>query len=315
MKKRIDIILPVYKEEEVLRHFNQALFETIAALTDTYQFRVIYVLDRSPDSSFQILKELARNYREVTVLHLSRRFGHQVSLVAGIHQSRGDAAIMMDCDLQHPPSLIPVLLGHFEQGYDIVQTVRAYGGGVPLPRRMASRFFYALQNLMSPVPLRDGAADFRLISHKVVEVFQKQIKEHDPFLRGLFQWVGYSVAWVPFTSPARAAGGTKYDMRRLALFFVDGVLSFSKLPLRFAAFTGFLISLISSGYAVYLLLNYFLLGSFPPGYTSLILVVLVLGGLQLCVLGVIGEYLGRIFDEAKARPLYVVDEMIDGEQP
>ncbi len=314
MKKRIDIILPVYKEEEVLREFNQSLFHAIAALTNTYQFRVIYVLDRSPDGSFEILKELARDYREVTVLHLSRRFGHQVSLVAGIHRSRGDAAIMMDCDLQHPPALIPVLLRHFEQGYDIVQTVRAYGEGASLPKRIASRSFYALQNLMSPVPLRDGAADFRLISRKVVEVFQQHFREHDPFLRGLFQWVGYSVAWVDFVSPPRGAGGTKYDIRRLALFFVDGVLSFSKLPLRLAAFTGFLISFVSIAYGVYLLLTYFFLGSLPRGYTSLILVVLALGGLQLCVLGVIGEYVGRIFDEAKARPLYVVDETIGEEQ-
>ncbi len=315
MKKLVDIILPAYKEEEVLREFNASLFQTLTSLTETYQFRVIYVLDRSPDCSFEVLKELAGIHPEVLVLHLSRRFGHQVSLVAGIHQSKGDAAIMMDCDLQHPASLIPVLLDHFERGHDIVQTIRTYGDGVSKPKRIASRLFYALQNVVSPVPLQDGAADFRLISRKVVEVFQRDFTEHDPFLRGLFQWVGYSTAWVPFTSPPRGGGSTKYDLRRLMLFLVDGVLSFSKLPLRLAAITGFLISFASAAYGVYLLLAYVFSGALPPGYPSIILAVLMLGGLQLSVLGVIGEYLGRIFDEVKNRPLYIVDETIGGQQP
>jgi dolichol-phosphate mannosyltransferase len=221
---------------------------------------------------------------------------------------------MMDCDLQHPPSLIPVLLDYFENNYDVVHTIRSYGKSVSMSKRVTSGLFYVLQNAMSPEPLRDGAADFRLISRKVVDVFQRELREHDPFLRGLFQWVGYSAAWVPFTSPPRGAGSTKYNFRRLILFLVDGVLSFSKLPLRFAAFTGFLISFAGTLYAVYLLTAYVLFGSLPRGYTSLMLVVLVLGGLQLCVLGVIGEYIGRIFDEVKNRPLYVVDEMI-GREP
>lgn len=313
MKKQIDIILPVYKEEEVLPHFNASLFQTINALKDVYCFRVVYVLDRSPDRSYEVLRELALQHAEISIIHLSRRFGHQASLMAGIHHSTGDAVIMMDCDLQHPPSLIPILLDQFEKGYEIVHTVRTYGAKVPLSKRLTSKLFYAIQNAMSPVALRDGAADFRLISRRVLAVLRDQLNEHDPFLRGLFQWIGYSSAWVPFKSSPRQAGVTKYDFSRLLLFFADGVLSFSKVPLRIATFAGLLVSAGSALYGIYLVWVYFSVGSFPRGYASLMLIILVLGGLQLCVLGVIGEYLGRIFDEVKNRPLYLIDEVFPGE--
>jgi glycosyltransferase involved in cell wall biosynthesis len=233
-----------------------------------------------------------------------------MSLVAGIDQSNGDAVIMMDCDLQHPPELIPVLLEKFEIGNDIVHTVRIYSEKVPLPRRLASSLFYRLQNALSPVDLRDGAADFRLISRKGVKVFQSSIREHDQFLRGLFQWVGFSSTYVSFVCSKRIAGQTKYDLRRLLAFFASGMVSFSKVPLRIATLVGFMISCASILYGLYLVVVFFARGDLPPGYTSLILVILLLGGLQLLVLGMIGEYIGHLFDEAKGRPLYVVDEVI-----
>jgi dolichol-phosphate mannosyltransferase len=310
--KTVDIVLPAYNEEAGLRVFHATLMQVLTPLQSKYIFKIIYVLDRSTDNSLDVLTQLAAKHPNVTILHLSKRFGHQMSLVAGIDHSSGDAVIMMDCDLQHPPQLIPVLLDQFEAGFDIVHTVRTYGGKTSLARKIASSFFYHFQNELSPVELQEGAADFRLISRKVARVFQTQIREHDQFLRGLFKWVGFSSTFVSFVSPPRFAGKTKYDLRRLATFFVLGMISFSKVPLRIASFIGFFISCMSLLYGVYLIGVFFRVRHLPAGYTSLIVVSLFMGGLQLTVLGMIGEYLGHVFDETKKRPLYIVDQVVAG---
>lgn len=308
--KTIDIVLPAYNEEAGLRMFHATLTKVLRPLESKYIFNIIYVLDRSTDNSFDVLRQLAVTHPNVTILHLSRRFGHQMSLVAGIDHTNGDAVIMMDCDLQHPPHLIPVLLDQFEGGFDIVHTVRTYGGKTSFARKLAASFFYQFQNKLSPVELKEGAADFRLISRKVACVFQTEIREHDQFLRGLFKWVGFSSTFVCFVSPPRFAGKTKYDLRRLTAFFVLGMISFSKVPLRIASFIGFFISCVSLLYGVYLIGVFFRDRHLPAGYTSLIVVSLFMGGLQLTVLGMIGEYLGHVFDETKKRPLYIVDEVV-----
>lgn len=309
--KTVDIVLPVYNEEQGLPQFHQALCEVLDRLLDRYQFQVIYVLDRSGDGSYDVLKRLAAGRPDVMVIHLARRFGHQMSLVAGLDHSRGDAVIMMDCDCQHPPELIPLLLDKFEAGYDVVHGIRTYDSSTPVLKRWTSGIFYRLQNLLSPIEIPLGAADFRLVSKKVAAVFREGVREQNQFLRGLFQWVGFRSAQVPFASPPRVAGRTKYRPLALLAFSIVGITSFSKLPLRLATLTGFLLSSLSLLYGVWLLFIYFTAGHLPPGYTSLILMVLFMGGLQLTVLGILGEYIGSIFDEVKRRPLYVVDEIVD----
>src|SRR5437016_656819 len=308
----IDSILPVYNEEDGIVAFHESLSAVLGRLTDRYRFNVIYVLDRSSDNTFGVLKRLSELYNHITVLHLSRRFGHQMSLVAGIDHSRGDALIMMDCDQQHPPAVIPLLLEKFEEGFEIVHTVREYDPVAGSLKKWTSRMFYRLQNALSPVDLRAGAADFRLISRKVVCVFQTSIREQNQFLRGLFQWIGYSGATVCFVSTPRVAGSTKYRAGQLIAFAVIGILSFSKLPLRLASLLGFTISTMSLLYGIALIVYYFWAGHVPRGYTSLIVVILFMGGLQLTFLGIMGEYMGSVFDEVKRRPLYVVDEIVQG---
>lgn len=310
--KDIDIVLPVYNEEQCLRRFHEALDKQLALLTDRYRFRILYVLDRCPDNSLGVLREIAARDLRVTVLRLSRRFGHQMSLVAGIDHCNGDAVIMMDCDLQHPPEVIPCLLEKFEEGYDVVHTLRRYDPASGLTKRSTSHLFYKLQNALSPVKIQEGAADFRLISKKVASVFQNSIREQNQFLRGLFHWVGFESAQVSFLSPARLAGHTKYRPLRLVAFSIAGITSFSKVPLRFATLLGFSISSLSVLYGIYLICVFFFAGHLPPGYTSLIVVTLFMGGLQLTVLGILGEYVGSIFDDVKSRPLYIVDEIIAG---
>jgi polyisoprenyl-phosphate glycosyltransferase len=310
--KTIDIILPVYNEEENIVAFHGALTAVLDELAERYRFQVIYVLDRSRDNSFLVLWKLAQRCGNVTVLHLSRRFGHQMSLVAGIDQSTGDAVIMMDCDLQHPPAVIPKLLEKFEEGYEIVHTIREYDERIGAFKKWTSRIFYRLQNALSPVEIQEGAADFRLISGKVARVFREGVREQNQFLRGLFQWVGFRSTYVRFVSPPRAAGQTKYPLVRLLTFSLVGITSFSKVPLRIASILGFIMSMVSLLYGFWLIASYFRKGDFPPGYTSIIVLVLFIGGLQLTVLGILGEYLGAIFDEVKRRPLYIVDELVRG---
>jgi polyisoprenyl-phosphate glycosyltransferase len=307
--KTVDVVLPVFEEEEVLDAFHASLTSVLESLKERYRFGVCYVLDRSGDDSIGVLRRLAERDAAVKVVHLSTRFGHQMSLVAGIDQSEADAVIMMDCDLQHPPAVIPRLLEQFESGYDIVHAIREYDEQTGPFKRWSSRMFYRLQNTLSPVEMQPGAADFRLISRKVARLFQTSIRERSQFLRGLFQWVGFRSASVSFVSPARAHGTTKYDLKRLITFSVTGILSFSKIPLRVATLLGFFISILSLVYGFWLIGRFFV-GHMPPGYTSLIVMMLFLGGLQLTVLGILGEYLGSVFDEVKQRPLYIVDEVI-----
>lgn len=308
--RQIDIILPVYCEEAGIQLFDERLRSVLAALGPRYRFRILYVLDRSPDRTFEILREIALSHDDTVLIHLSSRFGHQASLLAGLDHSTGDAAIMMDSDLQHPPELIPLLLERFEQGFDVVQALRQYPPRTPFFKRLASGLFYRLQNFLSPVRLEPGCADFRLLSRKVVQVFQNQIRERSPFLRLLVAWAGFRTAYVPFVAAPRARGETQYTFRRLVAFFFDGILSFSRVPLRMAAIMGLLAAAAGLLYGAFLLYGYLRYQDYPRGYASLISVVLVLGGLQLVILGILGEYIGHILDEVKARPLYLIDEIV-----
>jgi dolichol-phosphate mannosyltransferase len=308
--KTIDIILPVYNEEDGISSFHKKLSAVLEGLRDRYLFNVIYVLDRSQDNTFGVLKSLSERDANLTVLHLSRRFGHQMSLVAGLDYSRGDAVIMMDSDQQHPPAVIPLLLDKFEEGFEIVHTVREYEPTAGFLKTWTSHMFYRMHNLFSPVQLRVGAADFRLISRKVVSVFQTSIREQNQFLRGLFQWIGYSSATVHFVGGQRVAGKTKYRPLRLIALASIGILSFSKLPLRLASLLGIAISSVSLLSGIVLIVHYLWVGHVPRGYISLAVVIMLIGGLQLTFLGILGEYVGSIVDEVKRRPLYVIDEII-----
>jgi dolichol-phosphate mannosyltransferase len=305
----IDIILPVYNEQEGLPAFHKALTSVLSGLSEQYTFYIIYVLDRSRDNSLDVLRTIAELDNRVTVIHLSRRFGHQMSLVAGLDYSSADASILMDCDLQHPPEVIPKLLEKLEGGYDIVQAIRTYDRRIGVSKQWTSRIFYRLQNSLSPIRIPEGAADFRLLSRKVRRVFQQSIREQNQFLRGLVQWVGFRQASVEFVSPPRHVGTTKYRWRQLLTFSITGITSFSKVPLRCAAILGLVIFLLSLMYGTYALAVYAIVGHLPRGYTSLIVGISFMGGIQLLVLGILGEYLGAVFDEAKRRPLYIVDEV------
>ena len=307
MMQTIDIICPVFREEETIRFFHARLASIADKLASNYSVRILYVLDPSHDKTQSILAEICDSDSRVELLVLSRRFGHQLALVAGMDYSHGDAIIMLDSDLQHPPELITQLVEIWRSGVDIVQCIRQDGSESGLVKRLMSRWFYKTFLRVGHVHLPVGAADYRLMSRRVADVFRTHLDEHNPFLRGLVGWVGFKIAYVPFTPIARERGQSKYNASSLINFAVNGICSFSKAPLRFCIGAGCILAALSILSAIIQIAIYFL-GTFEvPGWASIFATVSFIGGIQLFFLGVVGEYIGLIFDEVKNRPRYIVD--------
>lgn len=311
MKPSLTVISPVYNEEPVIADFYAELRRVLNGLIDRYESTILFVVDKSTDATMDVLKGIAASDPAVRVLLLSSRFGHQMSLLAGIDHADADAVIMMDSDLQHPPALITVLLDQFEKGYEIVYTVREDTPEIGFLKRFTSKMFYRLINRISQVPINESAADFRLISRRVADIFKTRIRERNQFLRGLFSWIGFKSIGVAFPVGVRRAGTSKYSLGRMARFGVEGILSFSKRPLQAAVYLGFLFALFGLVYAFVTFVQYFIYASLPSGWTTLTILISMFSGVQLIFLGILGEYIGAIFDEVKARPHYLVEEKIN----
>ena len=309
--KSLTVICPVYLEEEVIEEFYNRLRNVLIRVEKNYQVRILFVVDRCSDNSLEILKRIANSDNTVSILALSSRFGHQMALLAGIDYSNSDAIIMMDSDHQHPPELIPKLIEAYEQGFDIVQTLRHDPHEIDLFKRLSSKAFYWLLNQLSDTPIAENTADFRLISQKVAIVFRSNIRERNMFLRGLFSWVGFNSITIPFDAQIRPGGKSKYSVGKMVRFGIDGILSFSKKPLRAAVVLGFILAILGFILALATTIQYFYTRSFPPGWTTLIILVTIFSGTQLIFMGILGEYIGAIFDEVKARPHYLVEEAIN----
>jgi polyisoprenyl-phosphate glycosyltransferase len=311
MQKSLQIVCPVYNEQDVIELFHETLCTVLTTIEDRYLWRILYVMDRSSDDTLTILKRLSTLENRVQVLVLSSRFGHQMSLVAGIDHCNSDAVIMMDSDLQHPPELIPELLDAFEQGNDIVYTIRKTPKDKSFFKRFGSNGFYRIMSWLSEVPLTLGESDYRLISRGIADIFKNNIRERNQFLRGLFRWVGFNRCGVNYEASDRTEGKSKYNWPRMLRLASDGIISFSKKPLQYAILLGLSFSLLGLIFSLYVFFNYFISEQVPSGWTTLSILISVFGGIQLLFLGIIGEYLGAIFDEVKARPLYLVEERIN----
>lgn len=309
--KTLSVISPVFNEEEVIEQFYNELKRVLTTEVREYDSTMLFVVDRSTDRTLEMLERIAATDPALKILALSSRFGHQMSLLAGIDVADSDVVIMMDSDLQHPPSLIPELLRKFEEGYDIVYTIRQDGGETGPLKQWTSRLFYRFINSVSQVPILESAADFRLISRRVARIFQEEIRERNQFLRGLFSWVGFKNTGVQFKSRARAAGGSKYSVGRLFQFAAHGLVSFSKRPLQAAIYIGVLFAFLGFALALLTLIAYLTDRSAPPGWATLAILIPVFSGIQLIFLGVLGEYVGAIFDEVKNRPHYIVEKKIN----
>src|SRR5262249_30554990 len=304
----LSIVCPAYQEEEVLLHFHRELCAVIDSLEEPWTIEIVYVDDGSSDGTLQVMRHLAGADQRVRYLSLSRNFGHQASLTAGLEHAAGDVVVTMDSDLQHPPAFLPELLRKWKQGFDIVLTIREEDQRLSLFKRITSRWFYRIMGMLSDTDIRLSAADYRLMSRKAVDALL-QLRESHRFLRGMVQWLGFRVAEVPFRPGVRRAGVSKYTLRRMFSLAVDGLLSFSKAPLRFAFVAGLISILCSLLFTVWAMMRLISShGGFEFGWALLLIATQFIGGCILLSLGIVGESVGRIYQQVKGRPLYLLKE-------
>ena len=305
----ISVILPVFNEQENIPAVAYEVSRQLERLTAS--FELIFVDDGSTDESLRVLADLSRHDSHIKAVRLSRNFGHQVAISAGLEYARGDAVIVMDADLQHPPELIPELIAHWKDGYDVVYTIRLGQTHANFFKRFTAALFYRVLNHICDIDISIDAntPDFRLLDRRVVDVLRR-LPERARFVRGLVRWVGFRQKAVHFTARRRTRGTTKYPLSRMLRFSMDGVTAFSTMPLRFASYLGGLAALGAIPYAGWAVYKRLFTDDAVHGWASVVVAVLILGGVQLICLGIIGEYLGRVYEESKGRPLYITDEVI-----
>jgi len=302
---KLSIIIPAYNEAPNLG----PLYERLRRVweEEPADWELLLVDDGSTDGTYEEALRLNARDPRVQAISFSRNFGHQMALTAGLDLADGDAVIVMDADLQHPPELITDFVKRWKEGYDIVYTVRASTEDASWSKRITSALFYRIFKRLSGFAINVNAADFRLLDRKVVLSF-RGIRERVRFLRGLTSWVGYRSTAVPYHAGKRQSGQSKYSLRRMVSFAVDGLTSFSAAPLHMAVYLGFGLAVVGFLYSAYALYARFLSHTAISGWTSLIMVSLIIGGVQLIVLGIIGIYIGKLYDEVKQRPLYLVQK-------
>ena len=296
----VSVVAPVYNEEGTVGEFHARVCSALEGLP----FELVLVDDGSSDGSPLMLETLAASDPRVRIVHLSRNFGHQTALTAGLDHAQGDAVVMLDADLQDPPELIPTMLEHWRAGCDVVYAVREHRSGESRFKLTTARWFYSLFDKLAQVELQHNSGDFRLLDRRALDALLS-MRERNRFLRGMTVWVGYTQAAVPYQRDSRYAGETKYTLSKMLRFSLDAISSFSHRPLQLATLLGFLISTMAF-IAIPVVIVLRILGSYLPGFSALTIVVLLLGGIELIAIGIIGEYVGRIYDEVKGRPLYLV---------
>jgi glycosyltransferase involved in cell wall biosynthesis len=305
MSVTFSIVVPVFNEESVIDEFSRRVLAVMDSLGEP--FEVIFVDDGSTDATFQKASLWASKSPSIKALKLSRNFGHQVALTAGMDAASGRAVVVMDGDLQHPPELIPQMASKWAEGFHVVNTARMETVGIPLKKKIFSKIFYKVINMDSEVPIYPDSADFRLMDRAAVEAF-RQLREQDRFVRGLTSWIGFKQTSVPFNAPERHSGESKYTLRKMVKFAVNGITSFTTLPLKAVGIFGLVVAAASFIYAAFALYEKIVLGITVEGWTSLLVGILFLGGVQLISIGVLGAYIARIFTQVKNRPLYFVQE-------
>ena len=311
--KTISLLIPAYNEEQVLEY----LFPRLNALAQSqkeYAFEFLFINDGSKDATLDIIKEYAEKDTRVSYINLSRNFGKEIGMVAGLDHAKGDAVVVIDADLQDPPELIPEMISLWEEGYDDVYAKRRSREGESWLKKFTSKQYYRLLQRVTRVPIQEDTGDFRLLDRRVVEAL-KQFRESQRNAKAMFSWVGFRKKEILYDRDPRAAGETKWNYVKLIELALDGITSFTTAPLRLSTYAGIIISGLTFIYLIVLIVRTIFFGTDLAGYPSMMAVILFLGGVQLISLGIIGEYVGRIFNETKGRPLYFVEEYHDGTAP
>ncbi len=296
----LSVVAPMLDEEGTALLF----CERMRSALDGLPWELVVVDDGSKDATPRILAELAAEDERIKVVSLSRNFGHQTAITAGLDHAAGDVVVMIDSDLQDPPELIPTMLEHWRSGSDVVYAIRTDRSGESAFKLRTASWFYRIMSKASDVPLAQNAGDFRLLDRRALDALLA-MRERNRYLRGMTSWVGFTQTAVPYSRDARHAGQTKYPIRKMIRFALDAITSFSRAPLQIATVAGFLFAALAF-LAIPVAIVFRIFGAFVPGVTTTVVAVLLLGGIQLMAIGMIGEYVGRIYDEVKRRPLYVV---------
>lgn len=305
--KKVSFVVPVFNEEENIHEFYRRLTKVMAPLP--YDYEILFIDDGSKDHTSQLVRELAQQDPHVQGYVFARNFGHQLALTCGLDQSTGDAVISMDGDLQHPPEMVPQLLEKWEQGYEIVQTVRKATEDATWFKNITSRLYYKLINSMSEVRITPGGSDFRLMDRKAVDALNR-FRERARFIRGMVNNLGFRYTTIEFVAPPRFAGHSKFSLKKMLRFALDGITAFSRVPLRLALYVGCVAGLCSLLLLLHVIYVKYVEQDAVPGWTTLACAEFFLGGVELIGIGIVGEYVGRIFDEVKQRPLYIIREHI-----
>lgn len=311
--KTISILIPAYNEEPVLEQLMIRL-GTLAQNVKNYNFEFLFVNDGSKDKTLQLIREFAEKDPRVSYINLSRNFGKEIGMIAGLDHVQGDATVVIDADLQDPPELIPEMIKLWEEGYDDVYAKRRSREGETALKKFTSRMYYKTLQSVTRIPIQEDTGDFRLLDRRVVEAL-KEFRESQRNTKAMFSWVGFYKKEILYDRDPRAAGETKWNYVKLIELAVDGITSFTTAPLRIATYSGIVVSALAFIYLLVIIFQTIFFGNNLAGYPSMMAVILFLGGVQLLSLGIIGEYIGRIFNETKQRPLYLIEEYHSGSTP
>lgn len=304
--KTITILVPAYNEAAVLPKLFARL-DTLAHSVSSYHFEFLFVNDGSRDDTFPLIQAQAEKDSRISYINLSRNFGKEIAMCAGIDHANKDALVIIDADLQDPPELIPQMIKHWEEGYDDVYAKRSERLGESWLKKLTSQYFYKILQKSTSIPIQKDTGDFRLLDRRCIDALQ-QFRETERYTKGFFSWIGFKKKEITYIRDPRAAGETKWNYLKLVNLAIDGIVSFTTAPLRISTILGMLVSFAAFIYIIVIIIRTLILGIEAAGYPSMMAVILFLGGVQLLSLGIIGEYVGRIFNETKRRPLYFVEE-------
>ncbi len=306
---KISVVVPCYNEEDIIREFYE---ETVGVLKglDQYDYEIILIDDGSQDDTLKILKELKDRDAHIRIISFSRNFGKESGIYAGLESSNGDLVVVMDGDLQHPPKLIPEMVKYIEEGFDTVTTIRKSRKGESFTKSIFSRMFYKIMERFDGVNIKQGSQDFRMMKRQVVDSILS-IKEYNRFSKGIFSWVGFNVKYIEIENIERKKGKSKWKFKNLFNYAVEGIVSFTTAPLKLSIFFGLIISFISIVSAIAIIIQTVVFGKDVPGYASIITSVLFMGGIQTLFIGILSEYISKMYFEIKDRPKYIVKEKLD----
>lgn len=305
--KKVTLLIPCYNEENSLPALEKALNELMNA-NSRYVWEILFVNDGSKDQTLQLIKDMRDSDKRICYVDLSRNFGKENAMLAGFDYANGDCMVIMDADLQHPPSVIPEMLRKWEEGYDDVYGKRITRGQEPWLRKKISLLFYKILQKSTRYDILQNVGDFRLLDRKCIEELKK-IREVERYTKGMFAWIGFRKAFVEFETQDRIAGESHMRLFTLLKLAVNGITSFTVAPLKMATVLGFFSSIIAFVYMIYIFIKAFLYGDAVAGYPTIVILILFFGGIQLITLGIIGEYLGKVFNETKNRPVYIAQEV------